>query len=131
MRSLLGFAAALIALTASPSAQARVYAPRPPGGAHRTPNVPPMPQVHHEFHSDSQMKDPNTGRPLGHRSGGFAAGYGYGAYDGYSEFDGNRSFDPDQWNDWWHERPDRAFPRWLSRNQDCSRLWYRADVLSC
>jgi len=71
-----------------------------------------MPQVHHEFHSDSQMKDPNTGRPVGHRSG-FAAGYGYGAYDGYSEFDGNRSFDPDRWNDWWHERPDRAFPRWL------------------
>jgi len=52
-------------------------------------------------------------------------------FDGYSEFDGNRSFDPDRWNDWWHERPDRAFPRWLSRNQDCSRLWYRADVLSC
>jgi len=133
MRSLLGLAAALVVLTAwaSASAQARDYAPRSPGGTHRTPNFPPMPQVHREFHSDSQMKDPNSGRPLGHRSGEFAAGYDYGAYAGYSEFDGNRSFDPDRWNDWWHERPDRAFPRWLSRNQDCSRLWYRADVLSC
>ena len=23
----------------------------------------------------------------------------------------NRSCDPDSYNDWWHDRPDRAFPR--------------------
>lgn len=54
--------------------------------------------------------------------------YGYGAY---SDFDGNRSFDPDRWNDWWHDRPDRAYPQWLSRNHDCARRWYSGDVLTC
>jgi len=56
--------------------------------------------------------------------------YGSGDYD-YGDFDANRSFDPDRWNDWWHERPERAFPRWMSRNQDCARRWYCADVLTC
>lgn len=59
-----------------------------------------------------------------------AAG-GYGGYYDYGDFDGNRSFDPDKWNDWWHDRPDRAFPRWMSRNRDCARPWYSGDVLTC
>ena len=56
-------------------------------------------------------------------------GYGGGYYEG--DYDANRSFDPDKWNDWWHERPERAFPRWMSRNQGCERLWYSGDVLTC
>jgi hypothetical protein len=88
-----------------------------------------------------------TGRPLlrrggprfdGHhrRHGRFgdrdsvAWGYGGGYYD-YGDYDANRSFDPDKWNDWWHDRPDRAFPRWMGRNQGCERLWYSGDVLTC
>jgi hypothetical protein len=61
------------------------------------------------------------------------AGYGYGAggYYDYGDYDANRSFAPDKWNDWWHDRPDRAFPRWMSRNQDCARRWYSGDVLTC
>ena len=68
-----------------------------------------------------------------HVHGGYPAGYGYAAYGygDYSDFDGNRSFDPHKWNDWWHERPERAYPRWLSRNQDCARRWYSGDVLTC
>ena len=66
------------------------------------------------------------------RDGNIAAGYGYaGGYYDYGDYDGNRQFDPDKWNDWWHDRPDRAFPRWMSRNQDCARKWYSADVLTC
>jgi hypothetical protein len=57
-------------------------------------------------------------------------GYGGGYYD-YGDYDANRSFDPDKWNDWWHERPERAFPRWMSRNQDCARPWYSGNVLTC
>ena len=56
-------------------------------------------------------------------------GFGYPYYDG--DYDANRSFDPDKWNDWWHERPERAFPRWMSRNQDCARPWYSGNVLTC
>jgi hypothetical protein len=43
----------------------------------------------------------------------------------------NRSWEPDSYNDWWHDRPDRAYPRWMSRNQDCARRWYSGDVLTC
>lgn len=43
----------------------------------------------------------------------------------------NRSWQPDSYNDWWHERPDRAYPRWMSRNLDCARRWYSADTLTC
>lgn len=59
-------------------------------------------------------------------------GYGYaGGYWEYGDYDANRSFDPDKWNDWWHERPGRAFPRWMARNRDCARQWYSGDVLTC
>ena len=58
-------------------------------------------------------------------------GFAYSGYNDYGDYDGNRSFDPDKWNDWWHDRPERAFPRWMSRNQDCARPWYSGDVLTC
>ncbi|WP_205479224.1 hypothetical protein [Sphingomonas arenae] len=35
----------------------------------------------------------------------------------------NRTFAPDSFNDWWHDRPDRSMPRWLSDNQRCERVW--------
>lgn len=58
-------------------------------------------------------------------------GFAYSGYNDYGDYDANRSFDPDLWNDWWHDRPDRAFPRWMARNQDCARQWYSADTLRC
>ena len=60
-----------------------------------------------------------------------ASGYGSGGYYDYGDYDANRSFSPDKWNDWWHERPERAYPRWMSRNQGCERPWYSGDVLVC
>jgi hypothetical protein len=43
----------------------------------------------------------------------------------------NRSWAPDSYNDWWHDRPDRAYPAWMRRNQGCQRPWYSGDVLTC
>jgi len=43
----------------------------------------------------------------------------------------NRSWEPTSYNDWWHEEPSRAYPAWMSRNQDCSRQWYSGDTLRC
>src|SRR5437899_48378 len=43
----------------------------------------------------------------------------------------NRSFAPDSYNDWWHDRPDRAYPAWMRRNQDCQRQWFSGNVLTC
>lgn len=64
---------------------------------------------------------------------GYAYGYGYdgGYYEG--DYDANRSFDPDKWNDWWHERPERSFPRWVWRNRDCTedRMWWSGAGWRC
>ncbi len=43
----------------------------------------------------------------------------------------NRSWDPDSYNDWWHDRPNRAYPHWMTMNQDCQRRWFAGDVLRC
>jgi hypothetical protein len=67
-----------------------------------------------------------------HVGDGFGSGFAYaGGYYDEGDFDGNRSFDPDLWNDWWHNRPDRAFPRWVRHNQDCQRLWWSGGGWRC
>jgi hypothetical protein len=43
----------------------------------------------------------------------------------------NRSWSPDSYNDWWHDRPDRAYPAWMRHNEGCARQWYAADTLRC
>src|SRR5574338_872626 len=43
----------------------------------------------------------------------------------------NRTFDPDSFNDWWHDRPDRAFPRWIFNNQNCERMWWSGGGWRC
>jgi hypothetical protein len=81
-------------------------------------------------HRLGRHRDDRDHRRHGHD--GLVGGGYYGAgYEDYGDYDGNRSFDPDKWNDWWHERPERAYPRWMSRNQDCQRPWYSGDVLTC
>jgi hypothetical protein len=59
------------------------------------------------------------------------AGWGYGGYDGYDYYDVNASWQPDSFNGWWHDRPDRAYPRWMARNRDCARPWFSGDTLTC
>jgi hypothetical protein len=43
----------------------------------------------------------------------------------------NRSWEPDSYNDWWNDRPDRAYPAWMRHNQDCQRKWFAGDTLRC
>jgi hypothetical protein len=43
----------------------------------------------------------------------------------------NRTFEPDSYNDWWHDRPDRAFPRWVRNNQNCDRVWWSGGGWRC
>jgi hypothetical protein len=59
------------------------------------------------------------------RGDAFYAGY----YD--SDIGENRSWQPDSYNDWWHDRPDRAFPRWMTHNQNCERLWWSGGGWRC
>lgn len=45
----------------------------------------------------------------------------------------NRSWDSDSFNDWWHDRPDRAYPRWVQHNQNCTedRMWWSGTGWHC
>jgi hypothetical protein len=43
----------------------------------------------------------------------------------------NRSWLPDSYNDWWHDRPDRAFPRWVQNNRGCERIWWSGGGWRC
>ena len=43
----------------------------------------------------------------------------------------NRSWEPDSFNDWWHERPSRAYPRWFQNNGNCDRVWWGGGVWRC
>ena len=65
-------------------------------------------------------------RHRGDRAGGDFFGYYYP-----QDFDGNRSFDPDKFNDWWHERTWRSFPRWTQNNQNCERVYWTGAGWRC
>ena len=124
MRALLGFVAASAAMFACSSAGAQSASVS-------------------GFSASSAFRDirfgappPVGGVPLDVRRNGrhirvgdvFAGGYGY--YDG--DYDANRSFSPDKCNDWWHERPERAFPRWVRQNREqCERMWYTGAGWRC
>ena len=54
-----------------------------------------------------------------------------GVYGGEWALYNNRTFEPDSYNDWWHDRPDRAFPRWMQNNQNCDRMWWGGGVWRC
>lgn len=60
----------------------------------------------------------------------------WGYYEG--DYDANRSFDADKWNDWWHERTNRSYPRWVQESQaspsgtcDTSRMWWSGAGWHC
>ena len=42
----------------------------------------------------------------------------------------NRSFEHDSYNDWWHERPWRSYPRWVTSG-GCDRLWWGGGNWRC
>ena len=70
----------------------------------------------------------HDGRHHGRFDDGFFAG-GWGWYDPNL----NRSWDSDSYNDWWHDRPDRAYPRWVQHNDGCdeSRMWQGGGAWRC
>lgn len=141
-RVLLSAAAVLAALTAASPASAR--------GAEATTSFSSI-LGGHAFRGTLRAV-PASSRPFDFRRGGrhfrhvrvrdehvrvhdeiVGGGFGYGGYDDYGDYDANRSFDPDKWNDWWHERPERAFPRWVWNNQNCTpdRMWYSGSGWRC
>jgi hypothetical protein len=68
-----------------------------------------------------------SGRRAGQALCGYAEAY---PVDGYYN-SGAATWESDSFNDWWHDRPDRAFPRWMQHNQDCARLWWGGGGWRC
>ena len=92
----------------------RFVSPPPPGGI-----APGLDGQHRQIRAGDQV---------------FVGSFGYpSGYNDYGDYDANRSFSPDKWNDWWHERPERAFPRWVWRNQNCTedRMWWSGAGWRC
>ena len=49
----------------------------------------------------------------------------------YRDYQGDSLWRSDSFNDWWHDRPDRAFPRWVANNRDCQRLYWAGGGWRC
>ena len=49
----------------------------------------------------------------------------------YRDYQGDTLWRPESFNDWWHERSDRAFPAWVARNRDCQRLYWSGGGWRC
>ena len=54
-----------------------------------------------------------------------------GYYGGDWALYNNRTFESDSYNDWWHDRPERAYPRWMSQNHDCQRQYWTGSGWRC
>jgi hypothetical protein len=47
------------------------------------------------------------------------------------EYQGDTVWRANSYNDWWHERPHRSFPRWVRNNQSCERQWWSGAGWRC
>jgi hypothetical protein len=47
------------------------------------------------------------------------------------EYQGDTAWRADSFNDWWHDQPNRSFPRWMQNNGNCDRQWWGGDQLRC
>ena len=47
------------------------------------------------------------------------------------DYQGDTAWRVNSYNDWWHERPERAYPRGMANNQDCQRLWWSGGGWRC
>jgi hypothetical protein len=59
------------------------------------------------------------------------AGFVSDFYGGEWALYNNRSWESDSYNDWWHDQPWRAYPHWMTHNQNCERRWFAGDTLRC
>lgn len=64
------------------------------------------------------------------------------ACDGFAYADGewalynNRSWEAGSYNDWWNDRPDRAYPRWVQEQRargtcEPDRMWWSGSGWHC
>jgi len=86
-----------------------------------------LPTVHRGIPLDGRRHHGRRGR--GRDTVVIVDGAGY--YGGEWALYNNRGWESDSYNDWWHDRPDRAYPRWLQNNQNCDRMWWGGGAWRC
>ncbi|HMI41105.1 MAG TPA: hypothetical protein VK485_07745 [Sphingomicrobium sp.] len=85
--------------------------------------------VHHNrgFTSLQSLRGNRHDRRRNRGHDGFADGGFY--YD--REYEGDTLWQAESYNDWWHERPWRAYPAWVTRNQNCERQYWSGGGWTC
>lgn len=84
------------------------------------------------FASPSPGFHGSFGRHGNRHHGRFSRDFGGGAYIAYDrDWQGDTAWRSDSFNDWWHDRPDRAFPRWMQNNQNCERKYWSGGGWRC
>jgi len=124
------FGAALAFSTAPASAQLVGSMGVPAAGSHGFRGVRPLP---HNFNRCT-VGDRRDVRRDGRFRCPFVDGFAYA--DGEWALYNNRAFEPDSYNDWWNDRPDRAFPRWVQEQHargTCTpdRMWWSGSGRHC
>lgn len=98
--------------------------------------APGAAQQHHGRHHTGvrhvQFREAST-NALGRSARAFDAAAAWG-YDLQSSFD-DRDWAPGSGNGWWHDRPDRAYPRWVQEQRgracDPDRMWWSGSGWHC
>jgi hypothetical protein len=81
-------------------------------------------------HRRHRGDDINFATPRGPRPDATVVDYGIGYGSGEWALYNNRTFEPDSYNDWWHERLNRSYPRWM-QNGSCDRQWWGGGGWRC
>ena len=76
----------------------------------------------HEPASAGAIFNGGDGHGHGHGHAGFNNGGVWISAGEWARYN-NEAFKSDSYNDWWHDRPDRAYPAWVRNNRDCRLYW--------
>lgn len=86
---------------------------------------------HFDGRFDSDFRHDRRGHDRFHRDRRRGRDFGGFVYLDDREYQGDTVWRPNSYNDWWHERPHRSFPRWVQNNQNCDRQWWSGGVWRC
>ncbi len=127
MRPLLLGLAPLAALSLSAAPAAALDPPAPAAPAVAAGSAAGV-RIHHglppQFRNGFQGEAPRHRGDRRRRDGGSIL-----IYD--RDYQGDTAWRANSYNDWWHDRPERSYPRWMANNQDCQRIWWSGGGWRC
>lgn len=103
---------------------AAIFIPAAPAGAEPLGFTGGLPTLQSHFVSGGHRDGVRHDRRRHRRFDGAAF-----VYD--RDYQGDTAWRHDSFNDWWHERPHRSHPAWMSRNQNCERVYWSGGGWTC